>query len=152
MRLNMHSNTPGPAPRRAKLEAILLIFVCCLMSAPFLISAVCLFADSNLFLLGLFLLLVSALLNLAVVQMHLKEKRSYIEIDGDDITAVEYSWFRLTERRFLFSQIASAQYVPVGSPPSRPYLRIIDADDKKLFDVYWCDESLRVFSRFLADR
>ena len=145
----MHRETPVQQRIPAKAERILLIFMWCLLDFPYLLSAgVCLYDGQAAA--GLLLAALAALVGLFGVSSYMKERHSYIEINGDEIRTVEYIRCSRRESIFKVSQIGEIKnYNAPNGRVSLPYIRVIDRAGREMFSVYRCPESERVFGELI---
>ena len=149
MRLNMHRETPALQKVPENLEKALLILMWGLLGFPFLISAgVCLYERQTV--IGFLHGGLGILVGLLGTHLYMSEKRSFVEIKGGEIRAVEYICCRPRERSFKVSQIGEIRrcYIRYGKS-SLPYIRVSDRYGREMFNVYCCPESERALGELI---
>ena len=157
MIFNTHDRTPKL--KTNKTLKILLILCWSLIGAFFLFLAIATSIMSHSILPALIILIpVSFIASFAIVTT-IDMNKAYVQIDGDNITVVDYYFFSKKEKCFRIDVIKTAE-IAIGSSfrvrgyrysmMGYTYIIFRDTNNKYLFKVINCPETNEFFSKCFA--
>jgi len=149
MRFNTHDRTPKIKPK--KFIIILLSVSIGLIIAPSLFCAiVCSFYANSIMPAVIILLPVLVLSLLTAITLKDRDK-SYVEINDNVITVVDYYFGLKKEKTFLMQNIASAK-IGVGRYMGCSYIIFRDNCGKYMFNIICVPETKQYFEKYLNRR
>ena len=155
MIFNTHDRTPKI--KTNKTLKIMLVLCWSLMGAFFLFLAIATSIMSHSILPALIILIPATLIVTFVIVTILDMNKAYVQIDGENITVVDYYWLSRKEKSFTFDEIKTAEIALGYSFPVRgyrysmmgfSYIVFRNADNKYLFKIINCPETNEFFSKY----
>ena len=154
MIFNTHDRTPKL--KTNKTLKIMLILCWSLIGALFLFAAIATSIMSHSILPALIILIPTILIVTFVIVTTTDMNKAYIQIEGNNITVVDYYFFSKKERCFTFAEIKTAE-IALGysfrvrgyrySMMGYSYIIFRDTNNKYLFKVINCPETNEFFSK-----
>ena len=155
MIFNTHDRTPKI--KTNKTLKIVLVLCSSLMGAFFLFLAIATSIMSHSILPALIILIPTTLIVTFVIVTILDMNKAYVQIDGENITVVDYYWLSKKEKSFTFDEIKTAE-IALGysfrvrgyrySMMEFSYIVFRNADNKYLFKIINCPETNEFFSKY----
>ena len=155
MIFNTHDRTPKI--KTNKTLKIMLVLCWSLMGAFFLFLAIATSIMSHSILPALIILIPATLIVTFVIVTILDMNKAYVQIDGENITVVDYYWLSKKEKSFTFDEIKTAE-IALGysfrvrgyrySMMGFSYIVFRNADNKYLFKIINCPETNEFFSKY----
>ena len=155
MIFNTHDRTPKI--KTNKTLKIVLVLCSSLMGAFFLFLAIATSIMSHSILPALIILIPTTLIVTFVIVTILDMNKAYVQIDGENITVVDYYWLSKKEKSFTFDEIKTAE-IALGysfrvrgyrySMMGFSYIVFRNADNKYLFKIINCPETNEFFSKY----
>ena len=155
MIFNTHDRTPKI--KTNKTLKIMLVLCWSLMGAFFLFLAIATSIMSHSILPALIILIPTTLIVTFVIVTILDMNKAYVQIDGENITVVDYYWLSKKEKSFTFDEIKTAE-IALGysfrvrgyrySMMEFSYIVFRNADNKYLFKIINCPETNEFFSKY----
>ena len=135
----------------------MLVLCWSLMGAFFLFLAIATSIMSHSILPALIILIPATLIVTFVIVTILDMNKAYVQIDGENITVVDYYWLSKKEKSFTFDEIKIAE-IALGysfrvrgyrySMMGFSYIVFRNADNKYLFKIINCPETNEFFSKY----
>ena len=156
MLFNTHDRTPKL--KTNKTLKIMLILCCCLNGALFLFAAIATSIISRSILPALIILIPTILIVTFVIVTTIDMNKAYVQIEGNNITVVDYYFFSKKERCFKIDGIKTAEIAPGYSFCVRgyrysmmgfSYIVFRNDNNKYLFKVINCPETNDFFSKYI---
>jgi len=154
MIFNTHDRTPKI--KTNKTLKIMLISCWSLMGAFFLFLAIATSIISHSILPALIFLIFATLIVTFVIVSSTDMNKAYVQIEGDNITVVDYYFFSKKERRFKIDEIKTAE-IALGysfrvrgyrySMMGFSYIVFRNDNNKYLFKIINCPETNDFFSK-----
>ena len=156
MLFNTHDRTPKI--KTNKTLKIMLILGWCLNGALFLFAAIATSIISRSILPALIFLIPIILIVTFVIVTTIDMNKAYVQIEGHNITVVDYYFFRKKERCFKIDEIKTAE-IELGysfrvrgyrySMMGFSYIVFRNDNNKYLFKVINCPETNDFFSKYI---
>lgn len=155
MIFNTHDRTPKI--KTNKTLKIMLVLCSSFMGAFFLFLAIATSIMSHSILPALIILISTTLIVTFAIVTILDMNKAYVQIDGENITVVDYYWLSRKEKSFTFDEIKTAE-IALGysfrvrgyrySMMGFSYIVFRNADNKYLFKIINCPETNEFFSKY----
>ena len=155
MIFNTHDRTPKI--KANKTLKIMLVLCWSLMGAFFLFLAIATSIMSHSILPALIILIPTTLIVTFVIVTILDMKKAYVQIDGENITVVDYYWLSKKEKSFTFDEIKTTE-IALGysfrvrgyrySMMEFSYIVFRNADNKYLFKIINSPETKEYFCKY----
>ena len=156
MIFNTHDRTPKL--KTNKTLKIMLILCWSLVGALFLFFAIATSIISHSILPALIILIPATLIVTFIIVSSIDMNKAYVQIEGDNITVVDFYFFSKKERSFKFDEIKAAE-IALGysfrvrgyrySMMGFSYIVFRNDNNKYLFKVINCPETNEYFSKHL---
>ena len=156
MFFNTHDRTPKI--KTNKTLKIMLISCCSFIGAVFLFFAIATSIMSRSILPALIILIPTILILTFVIVTTIDMNKAYVQIEGNNITVVDYYFFSKKERCFKIDEIKTAE-IEIGysfrvrgyrySMSGFSYIVFRNDNNKYLFKVINCPETNDFFSKYI---